>query len=75
MKFTLTIDGDSADLAEGGRERLAEMLCQVANQVCETSRNAGFIQDYNGNTVGNWVYEESEEDGGRIAAVVTKNCQ
>jgi hypothetical protein len=63
MKFILTIDGDSADLAEGGRDTLANMLCQVANQVCETSRNADFLQDHNGNTVGNWVYEENEEDG------------
>jgi len=62
MKFTLEIDSDSADLDEGGRDTLANMLCQVANQVCETSRDTDVIQDYNGNTVGNWVYEESKED-------------
>jgi len=64
MKFTLAIISDSADLEEGGRERLAEILCQVANQVSETSRNADFIQDYNGNTVGSWTYvDEGKEDG------------
>jgi len=62
VKFTLTIDSDSADLEAGGRETLGEILCLTADRMCETSLDTDLILDRNGNTVGNWVYENSKED-------------
>ena len=64
MKFTLTIDSDSADLEAGGRERLAEILHEEIDAVA----GYGFgdhriIRDGNGNTIGWWtLVEDSKGD-------------
>ena len=65
MKFTLTIDSDSEDLDEGGRERLVEITREVIDIVADYGLgDHRIIRDANGNTVGWWTYiEESKKDG------------
>jgi len=57
-KFTLSIE--LGNVAMASAEMVADALRAVADRV--TAQDAGIIRDINGNTVGEWAFEEDADD-------------
>ncbi len=57
-KFTLSIE--LGNVAMATTEMVADALRAVADRV--TAQDAGIIRDINGNTVGEWEFEEDSDD-------------
>lgn len=56
--FTLSIE--LGNVAMASAEMVADALREVANRV--TAQDFGAIRDANGNTVGEWAFEEDADD-------------
>ena len=57
-KFTLSIE--LGNVAMATTEMVADALRATADRV--TAQDAGIIRDINGNTVGEWAFEEDADD-------------
>ena len=56
--FTLSIE--LGNVAMASAEMVSDALRAVADRV--TAQDAGIIRDINGNTVGEWAFEENADD-------------
>ena len=58
--FTLSIE--LGNVAMASAEMVADALHAVATRVQHGGQDSGLIRDINGNTVGEWAFEEDSDD-------------
>jgi len=60
-EFNMKIRSDNAAFSDGGGPEVARLLRQTADRI-EAGHDYGRLMDYNGNGVGEWDFEQTEDE-------------